>query len=97
MKLLHLYIILLIYFQNITLIKSQLLPFCVPKCKCSETSVECMNRKLTTVPIIAAETTNFDLRYNEIKNLNSGAFGHLSLLTNLYETVTINTVQLMNK
>ncbi|XP_035608471.1 peroxidasin isoform X2 [Oncorhynchus keta] len=56
---------------------------CPSRCLCFRTTVRCMHLNLETVPAVAPSTTILDLRFNKIKDLQSGSFKRLKNLNTL--------------
>ncbi|OCT81192.1 peroxidasin isoform X1 [Xenopus laevis] len=56
---------------------------CPSRCLCFRTTVRCMHLMLETVPSVPPQTTILDLRFNRIKDIQTGAFKHLKNLNTL--------------
>ncbi|KAF7704641.1 peroxidasin [Silurus meridionalis] len=56
---------------------------CPSRCLCFRTTVRCMHLNLETVPSVSPQTTILDLRFNKIKDLQSGSFRRLRNLNTL--------------
>ncbi|XP_015185112.1 PREDICTED: peroxidasin [Polistes dominula] len=56
---------------------------CPNKCMCLRQTVKCMFQKLTRVPRVPANTTDLDLRFNNIVEVRSGTFHGLKHLHTL--------------
>uniref|UniRef100_A0A8C5HXK5 Ig-like domain-containing protein n=1 Tax=Gouania willdenowi TaxID=441366 RepID=A0A8C5HXK5_GOUWI len=56
---------------------------CPSRCLCFRTTVRCMHLNLETVPVVSPQTTILDLRFNKIKDLQTGSFRRLKNLNTL--------------
>ncbi|XP_061699023.1 peroxidasin isoform X1 [Syngnathoides biaculeatus] len=56
---------------------------CPSRCLCFRTTVRCMHLNLETVPAVSPQTTILDLRFNKIKDLQTGSFSRLKNLNTL--------------
>ncbi|XP_012818358.1 peroxidasin isoform X1 [Xenopus tropicalis] len=61
----------------------QLSHSCPSRCLCFRTTVRCMHLMLESVPAVPPHTTILDLRFNRIKDIQTGAFKHLKNLNTL--------------
>ncbi|XP_018121404.1 peroxidasin isoform X2 [Xenopus laevis] len=67
----------------LVLVLPQISHSCPSRCLCFRTTVRCMHLMLETVPSVPPHTSILDLRFNRIKDIQTGAFRHLKNLNTL--------------